>query len=262
MATESPVAQLFVPEAQKVPNRPTFGLLHAACIRLLEHAIKDDTMNMKISLTAFAAGLVLATSAYGETTARAWTDLNLRSGPGPTYSILAVIPASAEVMVDGCLEAGNWCRVTHDGVSGWSSGEYLTAMIEAPIYANRERLAVGTVTYEETTTTTGSTGGTVAGGATGAIAGAIVGGPIGAVIGAAIGMGVGSAATPEERVTTYVRTNPVDPIYLDGEIVVGAGIPETVPLAEVPESEYYYAYVNGVPVLVERENRRVVYIVR
>ena len=62
--------------------------------------------------------------------------------------------------------------------------------------------------------------------------------------------------------TTYVRTNPVDQIYLDGEVVVGAGIPETVQLSEVPESEYYYAYVNGLPVLVEKEQRRVVYIVR
>jgi len=250
------------PENGKAPNRPTSGLLEGACIRFAEQAIKDDKMNMKISLTTFAAGLVLATSAYGQTTATAYTDLNLRSGPGPTYSILAVIPAQGTVTVEGCLEVSNWCQVTHDGVSGWSSGDYLTAMIEAPIYANRERLAVNTVTYDATTTTTTSTGGTVAGGATGAIAGAIVGGPIGAVIGAAIGMGVGSAVTPDERVTTYVRTNPVDPIYLDGEIVVGAGIPETVTLSEVPESEYYYAYVNGVPVLVERQNRRVVYIVR
>ncbi|WP_327787154.1 DUF1236 domain-containing protein [Rhabdonatronobacter sediminivivens] len=59
-----------------------------------------------------------------------------------------------------------------------------------------------------------------------------------------------------------MRENPVDPIFLDGEVVVGAGIPETVALAEVPESEYYYSYVNGVRVLVERDQRRIVYIVR
>ena len=56
--------------------------------------------------------------------------------------------------------------------------------------------------------------------------------------------------------------NPVEPIYLDGEVVVGAGIPESVTLSEVPDSEYYYAYINGVPVLVEREQRRVVHVVR
>jgi hypothetical protein len=129
-------------------------------------------------------------------------------------------------------------------------------MVEAPIYSNRERLAVPVVTYERDPQPA------LTGGAAGAVAGAMVGGPIGALIGLGVGMSILSAATPEERVTTYVRSNPVEPVYLEGEVVVGAGIPETVPLSEVPDSEYYYAYVNGVPVLVEREQRRVVYIVR
>lgn len=217
-------------------------------------------MNTKISLGATTiAGLLLATAAYGETTATAWTDLNLRVGPGPAYEIATVIPGSESVTVDGCLEASNWCRVNYDGIDGWASGNYLTAMIddaEAPIYENRERMEVRTVTYEDSGATT------AAGGATGAVAGAMVGGPVGALIGAAIGLGVGAAVTPGERVTTYVRSNPVDPVYLDGEVVVGAGIPEEVALAEVPESEYYYAYVNGVRVIVKRDDRRIVHIIR
>lgn len=172
------------------------------------------------------------------------------------YEILSVIPASQAVTVDGCLEASNWCRVTQGEVNGWASGDYLTAMVESPIYANRERLAVETITYET------NPDATIGGGVTGAIAGGLLGGPVGAVIGAGIGMGVGTAVAPSERVTTYVVENPVDPIYLDGEIVVGAGIPEEVTLTEVPESEYYYAYVNGTRVLVEREKRQIVYIVR
>lgn len=213
-------------------------------------------MITKKTLGATIATLVLATSVSAQTNATAWTDLNLRAGPGPTYDILHVIPAAQVVDVDGCLDASNWCSVTHGEFKGWASGEYLTAMIEAPIYSNREQLAVGTVTYER------APDATVGGGAAGAVAGALIAGPIGAVVGLGVGMGLGAAATPEERVTTYVRTNPVDQIYLDGEVVVGAGIPETVQLSEVPESEYYYAYVNGLPVLVEKEQRRVVYIVR
>lgn len=213
-------------------------------------------MTMKLTLGATVAGLLLATSAYAETTATAWTDLNLRAGPGVSYDVLTVIPATQSVTVDGCLDASNWCRVSHGEVNGWASGDYLTAMVESPIYINRERLAVETVTYEK------SPESTIGGGAAGAVAGAIVGGPIGALIGAGIGMGVGAAVTPSERVTTYVQDNPTDPIYLDGEVVVGAGIPEEVVLAEVPESEYYYAYVNGVRVLVKRDTRRVAYIVR
>jgi uncharacterized protein YraI len=217
---------------------------------------KDIQMTMKYILGSTAACLVLATSAYAETPATAWTDLNLRAGPNTTYPIVSVIPATQTVMVDGCLEAANWCRVTYDGVSGWASGDYLTAMVEQPIVVHRERLAVKTVTYDETADAA------VGGGVAGAVAGAVVGGPVGALVGAAIGASTAAAVTPPETITTYVRSNPLDPIYLDGEVVVGAGVPEPVILTEVPDSDYYYAYINGLPVLIERATRRVVYIVR
>jgi uncharacterized protein YraI len=211
---------------------------------------------MKLALSAAFAGLAFTSAAYAQTTATAWTELNLRAGPGATYDIIAVIPSAQSVTVEGCLEESNWCRVSYGENNGWAAGDYLTATVDAPIVVNRERLAVKTITYEK------SSDATVGGGATGAVAGAIIGGPVGAIIGAAVGMTMGDAITPEERVTTYVRANPVEPVYLDGEVVVGAGIPETVTLSEVPDSEYYYAYINGVPVLVEREQRRVVYVVR
>lgn len=213
-------------------------------------------MSVKLVLGTTLAGMLLATSAFAESAATAWTDLNLRAGPNVTYPIIAVIGANQEVSVDGCLEVSNWCRVAYGEFNGWASGEYLTATVQAPIAANRERLMVGTVTYEKDPDTA------LKSGAAGAAAGAVIAGPVGAVIGAVVGLSVGSAATPEDRVTTYVRENPVDPIYLDGEVVIGAGIPQTVTLSEVPESQFYYAYINGVPVLVEREQRRVVYIVR
>lgn len=214
---------------------------------------------MKLATSAVLAGLLMSSAALAQTSAMAGTDLNLRAGPGPTYQVIAVIPRAQAVTVDGCLADSNWCRVAFGDVNGWASGDYLTAMVdqaEAPIYVNREKLAVPVVTYEK------PADGAIGGGATGAIAGAIIAGPVGAMVGAAIGMTLGDAAQPEERVVTYVRTNPIDPIYLDGEVVVGAGVPETVTLTEVPDSPYYYAYINGVPVLVQRDNRQVAYIVR
>lgn len=213
-------------------------------------------MSMKLSIGTSVAGLLLATAAFAETSATAWTDLNLRAGPDVSYEVISVIPAAQSVTVEGCLEDSNWCRVSYDNIDGWASGDYLTAMVQAPIHTNREQLAVETITYSR------NPDATIGGGALGAIAGGLLGGPVGAVIGAGLGMGVGTAVAPDERVTTYVRENPIEPVYLDGEVVVGAGLPETVILTEVPESEYYYAYVNGVRVLVEREQRRVVYIVR
>ena len=57
-------------------------------------------------------------------------------------------------------------------------------------------------------------------------------------------------------------SHPVAPVYLNGEVVEGAGLPAEVALTPVPESGYQYAYVNGVPVLVEPTTRRVNYIYR
>lgn len=213
-------------------------------------------MSMTFKFGAALTALLLASTANAQTTATASVDLNMRSGPGVAYDIVGVIPASKEATVEGCLAQSNWCRVGYDGVSGWSSGDYLTAMVAAPIYTNRERLSISTVTHDNKAEAA------VGAGAAGAIAGALIAGPVGALIGATIGAGMGATAAPEERVTTYVTQNPVAPIYLDGEVVVGAGIPEVVELSEVPESDYYYGYINGTRVLVDRKDRRIVHIVR
>ena len=77
-----------------------------------------------------------------------------------------------------------------------------------------------------------------------------------------LGLAAGESIDPGPTVTTYVRENPLDVIYVDGEVVVGAGLPETVTLSEVPDSTFSYAYINGVPVVVEREGRRIVQIIR
>lgn len=212
------------------------------------------------TLLSAAVGVLLSTSAQAATQASAFTDLNLRAGPGPTYQVIGVIPADGVVSVEGCLDAANWCKVSFGGAQGWASGDYLTAMVDnAPVvvYTNRDKVKVGSVTYEDKSDT-----GALAGAATGAIAGAVIAGPVGALVGVMLGGGFGAAVAPDAKVTTYVTGNPTEPVYLDGEVVIGAGIPETVMLSDVPDSEYSYAYVNGVPVIVERKQRQVVYIVR
>jgi Protein of unknown function (DUF1236) len=59
-----------------------------------------------------------------------------------------------------------------------------------------------------------------------------------------------------------VVSHPVAPVYLNGEIVEGVGLPENVVLTPVPDYDYQYAYVNNVPVLVEPSTRRVQYLYR
>jgi uncharacterized protein YraI len=59
------------------------------------------------------------------------SDLNLRSGPGTGYRVIATMPAGANVPVLGC--AGSWCRVAFGGVEGYASANYLAG--GAPVYA-------------------------------------------------------------------------------------------------------------------------------
>ncbi|MEI4264270.1 DUF1236 domain-containing protein [Roseovarius sp. D0-M9] len=217
-------------------------------------------MSIKMTLGAALAVSILSSAATAQTSASAWTDLNLRAGPGPQFEIIDVIPASGEVAVAGCLESASWCKVTHNGTVGWASGDYLTTIMgeeRVAIYPNRESVSLETVVHSDTSDET-----TAASGVTGAIAGALIGGPVGAVIGGVAGASAGAAIDPGPTVTTYVQENPRDVIYLDGEVVVGAGVPETVKLSEVPDSTYSYAYINGVPVIIEREDRRIIQIVR
>lgn len=212
------------------------------------------------TLTLAAIFLAGAAAAQDRMAVTAYTDLNLRAGPGPAYPIVSVIPAQTEVSVGGCLAEQSWCQVTFAGQDGWASGDYLTVVEnDAPvaIYPNRERLRVQTMTYEGDTSDNAT-----AGGVAGAVAGALIAGPIGAAVGGALGAAGGAAATPDTTVTTYVQANPVEPVYLEGEVVTGASLPETVPLQPVPETTYSYAYVNGVPVLVENGQRQIIYIVR
>jgi uncharacterized protein YraI len=214
-------------------------------------------MTFKPTAALAVACLMLSTAAHAETMATAWTDLNLRAGPGPGFAVLDVIPAGNAVQVAGCLEAADWCNVTHGTVTGWASGSYLTGDKGSVIHADRATYAIRTITYEAKKDEAAMVVGTV-----GALIGAVVAGPVGAVVGGAIGAGTGAAVAPDEAVRTYVVSNPVETVYLDGEVVVGAGLPETVTLREVPGSDYAYTYVNGVPVIVGRTDRRVMAIVR
>ena len=216
---------------------------------------------------ALVGALASSGAAMAQTAATATTDLNIRSGPGPQHAVIGVVEADESVNVNGCLEGSKWCTITHDGGQGWVYSDYLTAEVSGNAVVLTERYAdvgVPVVTYEGDAG--GAAGGAATGAATGAVAGALVGGPIGAVVGGAVGAAAGGTAgaviDPPGEVRTYVTTNRIDPVYLEGEVVVGAGLPETVELREIPDYEYRYVYVNGQPVLVDPSTRRIVYVVR
>jgi uncharacterized protein YraI len=211
-------------------------------------------------LATSAAAVLAATAvpAAAQTTVSATTDLNVRAGPGPNYEIVGAMSPDDAVTLEGCTDSGAWCQVTVDGTTGWAYSQYLTADVGGEtVVVTERRTEYPVVTYEDE-----GGAGEVAGAATGAVAGAIVGGPVGAAIGGAVGLVAGAAVNPPDERIEYVRSNPVDPIYLEGEAVVGSQLPETVELQTIPDYEYRYVYVNGQPVLVDPGNRQVVYVVR
>lgn len=216
---------------------------------------------LPVAAVAFAAFTGVAAA---QTAITATTDLNVRGGPGPQYPVVGLLEAGSSADLNGCLDNSKWCRIATSAGEGWVYSDYVSSDMGGTASIVTERRAdVPVVTYEQPA----SGGGAVAGGATGAIAGAIIGGPIGAVVGGVAGATVGGtaegiASPPSEEVVTYVQSNQLEPVYLDGEVVVGASLPETVVLTEVPDYEYRYVYVNGQPVLVEPETRRIVYVVR
>lgn len=226
-------------------------------------------MTKHITLLAIAA---LSSVGFSEavlaqsTSVTATTELNIRSGPGPHFPSVGFIATGGSATVDGCLESSKWCQVTADGVSGWSYSDYLTADVSGNVVVLTDRtpdVGIATVTYQDDGS---AAGGAVAGAATGAVVGALVGGPIGAVVGGAVGTTTGATTgaiiDPPEVARTYVTANPIDPVYLDGEVVIGAGVPDTVALQAIPDYQYQYVYINGQPVLVDPGSRQIVYVVR
>ncbi|HHL20963.1 MAG TPA: hypothetical protein ENJ52_05485 [Aliiroseovarius sp.] len=79
------------------------------------------------------AGALVLTSLSGAwaVEARATTDLNVRTGPGTTFSILDALTRGEEVSIVECTDS-NWCYINQDGPDGWVSARYLEAVPVAP----------------------------------------------------------------------------------------------------------------------------------
>jgi uncharacterized protein YraI len=210
---------------------------------------------------ALAATLALGGTAFAQTAVQATTDLNVRAGPGSQYPVVGVLAAGQATTLKGCLANGKWCSVGE----GWVYSQYLAGDFgggQKVVVSQRPASAKVAVVEAPDSGSAGA----VAGGTTGAIAGAIAGGPVGALVGgvagATIGGTMGEAIEPPAQVREYVTSNRLDPVYLDGEVVVGATIPSSVQVREIPDYNYRYVNVNGQEVLVEPDSRRIVHIVR
>ena len=222
----------------------------------------------KFGLISAIALAAVAPTLASSAEAIAATDLNIRSGPGPQFDVVGVIPGGSQAGVDGCLAELSWCKVMYDGVEGWSYSDYLAVGVEEQAVALTTRPAtvdIKTVTYQNTEETQSDQNAGAAVGATlGALAAVAVGGPIGGIIaGGILGGAAGSAAVePTTETVTYVESNPVETVYLDGEVVVGAGVPTVVTTYELPQPDLRYVSINGQTVLVNADTGVIVRVLR
>jgi uncharacterized protein YraI len=204
--------------------------------------------------TIFFATLMAAAAhsspASAEITAVATTTLNMRSGPGPQYNVVGAIPDRGQATVVGCVQGSLWCQVSFNGTPGWAYSQYLIAALSGHPFTVADAVnTMPAVTYQEPAETVGSAA------------------PSRTVTGTLITPPAALSApplplTPPPSVRSYVVSHPVAPVYLNGEVVEGVGLPEDVALVPVPDYDHQYAYINNMPVLVEPLTRRIEYIYR
>ena len=198
--------------------------------------------NSAIFIGAVTAALSVPASAA--IVASATTPLNIRSGPGPQYGVIGAIPDRGQATIIGCIQGSLWCQVSYNGKQGWAYSQYMTATLSGRSLAVAEMRDLPPVQ------------------APAEVVGSAVAAPVitDTLVEPAAGQPL--VITPPPAVGSYVVSHPVAPVYLNGEVVTGSGLPDNVPLSGVPGYDYEYAYVNRVPVLVEPSTRQVVYVYR
>lgn len=96
------------------------------------------------TLTSLITGITLATAftfslaqSAAAVDATATQNVNVRSGPGASFSKVDVLSAGEVVDIRECQ--GSWCYIQHSGPDGWVSGSYLSAQETAQPSQSNDR---------------------------------------------------------------------------------------------------------------------------
>lgn len=226
---------------------------------------------MKLSTLTLVSAVALsaAVPAFAQTaTARAGTELSVRAEPTPFAPVVGVLEVNQDVTINGCLEDVSWCEIVSGDITGWASGAYLYVEEDANAVALLNRPGTITLTTVERPdpeqTQTDQNAAAAAGATIGSLIAYSLGGPAAGIVAGGILGTAGAVATvePSEETITFIQQNPVETVYLDGEVVIGAGVPAEVTTYDVPQSEFQYLAINGVPVLIDSESRVIVDVIR
>lgn len=203
----------------------------------------ESTMRKFLLPVVTGAFVALSGAAFADTSISAVTDLNVRAGPGPQFPVVGVLNTGEQAMLKGCLPNSKWCAIDEAGDQGWVYSDYVMADFSGNRVVLTQRPVDAGIAVVDPPADVGNF--------SGASSGELL-----------PGEPVTGFEQPSTEVRTYIRSNQPEPVYLDGEVVSGAVLPESVELREIPDYNYRYVYVNGQPALIDPETRRVVYVVR
>src|SRR5580692_7982708 len=79
----------------------------------------------RLSLALLAALCSMLGSQADAANAYTQGEVHLRAGPSTDYPIVASIPPSSLLAVNGCLDDYTWCDADWEGNHGWVYGDYL-----------------------------------------------------------------------------------------------------------------------------------------
>jgi hypothetical protein len=77
-------------------------------------------------------GMLASVSGAFAYEAFATTALNVRTGPGTNYPVVAALSANQVVEVSQCNSSNTWCQVTAANIRGWASARYLRPIENSP----------------------------------------------------------------------------------------------------------------------------------
>lgn len=203
----------------------------------------ESTMRKVLLPVITGAFVALSGAAFADTSISAVTDLNVRAGPGPQFPVVGVLNTGEQAMLKGCLPDSKWCAIDEGGGQGWVYSDYVMADFSGNRVVLTQRPVDAGIAVVDPPADVGNYPGTSSGELL-------------------PGEAVSDFEQPSTEVRTYIRSNQPEPVYLDGEVVSGAVLPESVELQEIPDYNYRYVYVNGQPALIDPETRRIVYVVR
>lgn len=190
-----------------------------------------------VGAASFAAAALAVPAVFSPT-----GHLNVRSGPGFQYPVVAQMPANTRFPVTGCLQDYSWCSVVVNNVTGWASAPYLVTDAGGKptnLQVSGAQLGIPIV-------------------APAAVAAVITTPPVGAIVPTPA---LVEPIVPAPEVISYVNRNTVAPVLVDGEVMIGATLPVAAPVYPIPASPYVYSYINGQRVVVEPVARKIIYVV-